>query len=415
MMMSFSALVKARDAGKAKPANMVALAADAIARLDDDIRAFTHVAEVPAIGDDGPLSGIAIGVKDIFDTFDQPTSYGSQAYKDHRPEVDAAIVSLARRRGATIIGKTVTTEFAFFEPGPTVNPHNRAHTPGGSSSGSAAAVAAGMVPAAIGTQTGGSVIRPAAFCGIAGYKPSYRLLPATGMKFFAPSLDTVGLFAASIADVAGFAQALTGRSLAAREIDPAAIRIGVYFCKQLDGADEEMRKALESAAEAAIEAGFTVTAMAEPKELARARETHATIQNHEAGLTCAPDIERFGGLLSRYIQEVVATGQAISPEDYDEARRMAKRGRQAMHGLFDSVDVLLTPSAPGAAPRGLASTGDPRFNKLWTLMGAPAVNIPGFRNAAGLPLGIQAVARFGADELLLSAAAAIEKAISQAG
>jgi Asp-tRNA(Asn)/Glu-tRNA(Gln) amidotransferase A subunit family amidase len=156
------------------------------------------VAADPVIATGGPLAGVAIGVKDIFDSFDQPTAYGSPAYAGHQPAVDAAIVDLARRRGATIIGKTATTEFAFFHPAETVNPHNPAHTPGGSSSGSAAAIAAGMIPAAIGTQTGGSVVRPASFCGVAGYKPSFRLLPATGMKHFAPSLDTVGLFAASV-------------------------------------------------------------------------------------------------------------------------------------------------------------------------------------------------------------------------
>jgi Asp-tRNA(Asn)/Glu-tRNA(Gln) amidotransferase A subunit family amidase len=212
-MMSLAALVRARNAGKANPELMVALCHDAIARKDRRIRAFAHVSEAAPAQAAGPLAGIAIGVKDILDTFDQPTAYGSPVYEGHQPRVDAAIVDLARRKGATIIGKTATTEFAFFSPAATVNPHNSSHTPGGSSSGSAAAVAAGMIPAAIGTQTGGSVVRPAAFCGIAGYKPSYRLLPATGMKHFAPSLDTVGLFAAGVEDVALFAALLTGRDL----------------------------------------------------------------------------------------------------------------------------------------------------------------------------------------------------------
>ncbi|WP_161784941.1 amidase, partial [Hoeflea sp. BAL378] len=229
-MMSLAALIKARDAGKAGPELMVALSRDAIARKDASIKAFAHVAAEPAISTQGPLAGVALGVKDIFDTFDQPTCYGSPAYEGYRPRVDAAIVSLARRLGATIIGKTVTTEFAFLDPAATVNPHNPAHTPGGSSSGSAAAVAAGMIPAATGTQTGGSVIRPASYCGIAGYKPSYRMLPATGMKHFAPSLDTVGLFAAGVADVALLAALLTGRDLVARPdddpVDPSKIRVG---------------------------------------------------------------------------------------------------------------------------------------------------------------------------------------------
>ncbi|WP_375590843.1 amidase [Hoeflea alexandrii] len=412
-MMSLAALVRARDTGKASPELMLALCRDAIARKDGRIRAFAHVAETAPAQTAGPLAGIAIGVKDILDSFDQPTAYGSQVYEGYQPRVDAAIVDLARRKGATIIGKTATTEFAFFSPAATVNPHNPTHTPGGSSSGSAAAVAAGMIPAAIGTQTGGSVVRPAAFCGIAGYKPSYRLLPATGMKHFAPSLDTVGLFAAGVVDVALFAALLTGRDLVPGDgeapLDPAKIRVGLYRCCQLESADPAMRDALSKAADLAASAGFDVGEIGEPEAMARAREAHATIQNHEAGLSCGSDLARFRDRLSGILTSTIEDGQAITPSQYDEARRLAKRGRGATRGLFGEVDILLTPSAPGAAPRGLETTGDPRFNKLWTLMGSPTINIPGFRDQAGMPLGIQAVARFGQDKTLLSVAAMLEK------
>lgn len=413
-MMSLGALVAARDAGKASPELMVALCRDAIARKDTAIRAFSHVAAEPAIAFDGPLAGVAVGVKDIFDSFDQPTSYGSPAYAGHRPLADAAIVDLARRQGATIIGKTATTEFAYFQPADTVNPHNPAHTPGGSSSGSAAAVAAGMVPAAIGTQTGGSVIRPAAFCGVAGYKPSFRLLPATGMKHFAPSLDTVGLFAASISDVALFANLLTGRDLTVEPVEPAQIRVGLYRCAELGSADSEMQDALSAAADRAADAGFDVGEIEEPGALTEAREAHSIIQDHEAGLACGPDLSRFRDQLSPRLVEVIEGGQAISPQAYDQARRLAKRGRAAAKLMFGEVDILLSPSAPGAAPHGLESTGDPRFNKLWTLMGGPTVNIPGFRSKQGLPLGIQAIARFGRDRQVLSVAAALEPLLSAA-
>lgn len=413
-MMSLAALVKARDGGKARPELMVALCGDAIARKDDAIKAFAHIAQSPAIQTEGPLAGIAIGIKDIFDTFDQPTSYGSPIYRDHQPRIDAAIVDLARRQGATIIGKTATTEFAFFKPAITVNPHNPAHTPGGSSSGSAAAVAAGMIPAAIGTQTGGSVIRPAAFCGVAGYKPSFRLLPVTGMKHFAPSLDTVGLFAAGVEDVAFLAALLTGRDLGPRAgdqpLEPATIRVGLYRCAQLEGADPAMRDALARAADLAADAGFDVGEIGEPEAMAQARDAHAIIQDHEAGLACGPDLSRFRDQLSPVLIQAIERGQAITPADYDNARRIAKRGRAAARVLFGEVDILLTPSAPGSAPLGLASTGDPRFNRLWTLMGTPCINIPGFRDASGLPLGIQAVARFGRDKPLLRAAALLEQA-----
>ena len=413
-MMSLAALVRARDAGKARPDLMVALCRDAIARKDGHIRAFAHVAETASIQSDGPLAGIAIGVKDILDTFDQPTAYGSAVYEGYRPRVDAAIVDLARRQGATIIGKTSTTEFAFFSPAPTVNPHNPAHTPGGSSSGSAAAVAAGMIPAAIGTQTGGSVVRPAAFCGVTGYKPSYRLLPSTGMKHFAPSLDTVGLFAAGVEDVAMLAALLTGRDLAlpaaGQAVDPASVRVGLYRCAQLEGADPAMRDALTRAADRAADAGFDVGEIGEPEAMAQARDVHSIIQGHEAGLACGPDLSRFRDQMSPILLQTIERGQAITPADYDNARRLAKRGRAAARVLFGEVDILLTPSAPGSAPAGLGSTGDPRFNKLWTLMGTPSINIPGFRDGSGLPLGIQAVARFGRDKPLLRAAAVLEQA-----
>lgn len=409
-MMSLSALIDARDGGKTDPEEMVQSSRDAIARDEPGIGAFAHIAENPAIARQGPLAGVAVGVKDIFDTADQPTAYGSPVYTGHRPRVDAAIVDLAMRRGATIIGKTTTTEFAFFHPTATRNPHNPAHTPGGSSSGSAAAVAAGMVPAAIGTQTGGSVVRPAAFCGVAGYKPSYRLLPTGGMKHFSPSLDTAGLFAASVRDVALFAALLTGRELAAGPVEPSKIRVGVYRCAQLGDADPDMRAALEQAAGRAADAGFAVSDIAEPDALARARDGHIIIQDHEAGLVCGSDLARHRNQLSPRLIETIERGQTISPEAYDDARRDAKRGRAAARALFDNVDLLLTPSAPGAAPKGLETTGDPRFNRLWTLMGTPALNIPGLRAENGLPLGIQAVGRFGGDRALLAAAAALEQA-----
>jgi len=413
-MMSLAALIKARDADKARPELMVALCRDAIARNDDRIRAFTHVAPPAAVPAEGPLAGVAIGIKDIFDSFDQPTTYGSPAYEGFQPRIDAAIVDLARRRGASIIGKTATTEFAFFSPAPTVNPHNPAHTPGGSSSGSAAAVAAGMIPAAIGTQTGGSVLRPAAFCGVTGYKPSFRLLPTTGMKHFSPSLDTVGLFAAGVDDVALLAELLTGRDLAVPEggspVDPAGIRVGLYRCAQLETADPAMRAALEKAADLAADAGFDVGEIGEPEALAHARDAHKTIQDYEAGLACGPDLARYRDQMSAILVQTIEAGQAIAPSEYDAARRLVKHGRNATSALFREVDIVLTPSAPGAAPLGLETTGDPRFNKLWTLMGTPAINIVGFKDDAGMPLGIQAVARFGRDKTLLGVAAKLERA-----
>ena len=221
-------------------------------------------------------------MKDIYDTADLPTEYGSPIYAGHRPKADAATVSLVRRAGGIVIGKTATTEFAHLHPTKTRNPHNAAHTPGGSSSGSAAGVAAGMVPLAFGSQTGGSVIRPAAYCGVAGFKPSYKLLPTVGMKCLSWSLDTAGLFGAGVADVAFAAGAISGRDLRVDGGTPAAPRIAFVRTHIWDEASDDMRAAVETAARAAQRAGATVNDVAMPPILVEAYEAHPTIQSYEA-------------------------------------------------------------------------------------------------------------------------------------
>jgi Asp-tRNA(Asn)/Glu-tRNA(Gln) amidotransferase A subunit family amidase len=396
-------------AGKSTAREAVEASLDAIAACEPDVLAFERTADRAALlrqaeTATGPLAGIAIGVKDIFDTFDMETQYGTRIYAGNQPKSDAAIVAMARRAGGAIVGKTVSTEFAYFTPGKTRNPHDPTHTPGGSSSGSAAAVAAGMIPAAIGTQTGGSIIRPASFCGVAGYKPSFRLLPATGMKTFSWSLDTVGLFAASVADVAAFAAALTGRPLEAEPVDPASLRIGIYRSAIWNDASEDMRAAVQTIAALAADAGATVMDVTEPDLLAAAREAHATIQNYEAGLALAGDLALNENRMSAKLRETLLEGTAIAPSEYDAARRIARHARHAATELFSDVDILIKPSAPGAAPKGLETTGVPTFNKLWSLAGNPCVNVPGIADAHGLPLGVQIVARFGQDQKMLSVA-----------
>lgn len=413
-MQSVKTILADIAAGRRTPREAVAASLDAIAERDPDVLAFERLADRDALLDaaatvSGPFAGLAVGVKDIFDTSDLDTGYGSPVYAGHRPMADAAIVAMARRAGCAVVGKTVTTEFAYFHPGKTRNPHNPAHTPGGSSSGSAAAVAAGMVPAAIGTQTAGSIIRPASFCGVAGYKPSFRLLPATGMKTFSWTLDTVGLFAAGVADVAAFASGLTGRPLGVEPVAPSSLRVGLYRSAIWNEASANMRAAVEIAARRAAEAGATVIELAEPEELAAGREAQATVQNFEAALALAGDLSRHGERMSAKLRETLAEGRAITPADYDAARRLAKRARRAAVTLFDEVDVLLKPSAPGAAPRGLDATGVPLFNKLWSLTGSPCVSVPGLADASGMPLGVQVVARFGRDRAALSAAAWLEE------
>ncbi len=412
-MQSVLAIRRAIETGETTPRGAIERCLDAIEARDGEIGAFAALADrktllAQAERATGPLAGIALGVKDIFDTFDLPTTYGSQIYAGHRPLADAAVVAMARRAGGTIVGKTVTTEFAFLEPAGTRNPHSLEHTPGGSSSGSAAAVAAGMVPAAIGTQTGGSIVRPAAYCGVAGYKPSFRLVPATGMKTFAWTLDTVGFFAASVADVAALAAAVSGRPLEVEPVEATEPRIGLYRTSVWDRASGEMRAAVEETARLAEAAGATIVEIDEPGELAAARDVHATIQNFEAGLALAGDHDRFAGRMSALLAGTLAEGRAIAPAAYDEARGIARRARHTARELFANFDALLTPAATGAAPRGLASTGDPVFNKLWTLTGNPCVNVPGTTDAAGLPLGVQVVGRFGRDRRTLAVASWLE-------
>lgn len=412
-MQSVGDILARIESGAISAAECIADCRRAIEARDGAIGAFERLADPLVAGTAGPLAGIAVGVKDIVDTADMETELGSDIWRGNRPRADAALVAMLRARGAAIVGKTVTTEFAFLEPSRTRNPRDTGRTPGGSSSGSAAAVAAGMVPAAVGTQTGGSVVRPAAYCGVAGYKPSFRLLPLVGVKTFSWSLDTAGLFAAGVADVAEFAARLTGRSLAARSPGTPP-RIGLYRSAIWREAEPAMRAAVGRAADIAATAGAEIVELAEPEELTAARDAHGTIQNHEAAMALAWEYDNHRDRLSPVLREALENGRDISPEAYDAARRTARIARRRATALFERVDVLLTPSAPGAAPRGLASTGAPIFNKLWTLTGNPCVNVPGLVDGDAMPLGVQLVARFGRDAAVLAAGAWLETCLAGA-
>lgn len=411
-MLSVKAILDAISMGRMSAREALAEASAAIAQRDGAIGAFEIVAPLPGEEPIGPLAGIAIGVKDIYDTADLPTAYGSPLFAGHRPAMDAALVALAREKGGWVAGKTVTTEFAFLNPARTRNPVNPAHTPGGSSSGSAAAVAAGMVPAAFGSQTGGSVIRPAAFCGVAGYKPSFRLAPTTGMLTFSWGLDTPGFFAASVEDVALFADRLLDRPLAVESVIGSGLRLGLYRSRIDAGMSSDMARAVERAAERAESEGATIVEIAEPDALAEGREAHMTLQDFEAALSLRHVLNHHRGRLSPILAETLEKGRATTAGDYDAARTHAHRARKAVARLFDEVDALIAPSAPGAAPEGLASTGSPAFNKLWTLTGNPCVSIPGAVDAAGMPLGVQIVGRFGRDRQALSVGAWLSDVVS---
>ncbi len=400
------------EAGRLSPQAALDQCQRAIAEHEEEIRVFSCLAKDWQPGS-GPLSGVAIGVKDIFDTYDLPTSYGSPIYEGHQPVVDSALVTMLRQAGATIAGKTVTTEFAWFEPGPTRNPHNLEYSPGGSSSGSAAGVAAGFFPAAVGTQTGGSIVRPAAFCGVAGYKPSYRLFPSIGMKHFSQLLDTIGFFAAQVADAAFVAAACSGRDLSVDERNTAPPRIGVYRSSIDHLMEGEMVDALEVLAKQAEESGAVVAEVSPVPEVEAARQAHAPIQDFEAAATLADERRRHPLQLSDRLRDHLNAAARITPQTYDDARRIANRGRKASRDLFENCDVLLTASAPGVAPKTLASTGDSSFNRLWTLLGLPCVNVPGLTANNGLPLGAQIIAPFGQDKQALQAAHWLETVIRQ--
>jgi Asp-tRNA(Asn)/Glu-tRNA(Gln) amidotransferase A subunit family amidase len=418
-MLSALDLARRIEAGEITPRAVVDMCAEAIAARDKEVGAFVvldlvaarQAADNPKLAAT-PLRGLPVGFKDIFDTADFPTQYGSPIYAGFQPRADAAAVALTRRAGGIVIGKTATTEFATMVPAATRNPHNLAHTPGGSSSGSCAAVAAGMLPIAFGTQTAGSVVRPAAFCGVTGFKPSYRLIPTAGIKDVAWHLDTAGVFGSGVADVAFVTAAVTGRDLRVDRAPPAAPRIALARTHLWPQASAAMQQAVESAARSAAAAGATVVDLTLPPILEEAYAAQFVIQDYETFRSRAFEYDRHRDQLGKELRDSLDAAAAITADTYDAARRTSSRARQVFADAMADYDVILTPSALGAAPHGLGSTGNPMFNRLWTLMGTPCVNVPGLSEGE-LPLGIQIVGRFGRDRAALEAALFVERAIAR--
>ncbi|MEH2502060.1 MULTISPECIES: amidase [unclassified Bradyrhizobium] len=412
-MISLAGLQRRIGAGELSPDAAVAQSMEAIATQDRTIGAFVCRAENLRAASTGPLRGITAGIKDIMDTAEFPTEMGSPIYRGYRSRGDAAVVMMLKQAGASIIGKTTTTAFASLDPTPTLNPHNKGHTPGGSSSGSAAAVAAGMIPLALGTQTGGSVIRPASFCGVAAIKPSYHVLPTVGVKCYSWTLDTVGLFAASVDDLARGLSAMTGRPELLLPLTISTPRIGVVI-QDFAGAPEASGEAALRIAKRAVEkAGAPVRALDLPKIVAEAWLAQPVVQEFEAHRALAWEYREHYAEMAPLLRAKLDGSRDTTPAAYDAAIRIADRARQALEKVFDEVDVLLTLSAPGAAPRGLASTGDARYNRLWTLMGVPCVNVPAIVAEVNLPVGVQVIARYGADAQALAAARFVEGALAR--
>ena len=361
----------------------------------------------------GPLHGVPIAVKDLIDTVDMPTSYGSPIYRGHRPAADASCVALAKAAGAVVLGKTVTTEFAAFTPGNTANPRNPAHTPGGSSSGSAAAVADGMAPLAFGTQTAGSVIRPAAYCGCIGYKPSFGLINRAGVKPLADSLDTIGVLAGTVEDAAFFAGVLSERTalrhLAALRETP---RFGLYRTPMWDEAEPETAAALDAARQALERAGAAVAELAVAAEHHGLTEVQNTVMRFEAVRAFAHERILHSAELSPRFAQMLDEGLAIGAEEYDRALTRTVEARAGLDGFFGACDAVLVPAAPGEAPAGLGSTGDPIFNRMWTLLGVPCVTLPARWSENGLPTGVQLVGRIGDDARVMACAVFLERALA---
>jgi Asp-tRNA(Asn)/Glu-tRNA(Gln) amidotransferase A subunit family amidase len=425
--------------GRTTSAELVEACLDRVAEVDGDVEAWAYLdrdhARRQAQAADahrkegkalGPLHGVPIGIKDIYDTHDMPTEFGSPFWQGRTPRHDAAAVARLRAAGAVIMGKTVTTEYAYRRPGKTRNPHNRERSPGGSSSGSAAAVAAYMVPGAIGSQTGGSVIRPASYCGVVGFKPTHGLIPRTGGLLLSRTLDHVGVFARSVEDAALLAQTLMGfdendpdtrmlaplplAAVAATE-PPLPPRFAFVRSPAWSEAEEVTRAAFvelvealgESVAEVELGTGFD-----------KALDMHRLIMEVEMAHNLRRDYEKAGDRLSDPLRAQIERGRTRLAADYCAALALITPLNHALGSIFDEFDAILTPAAPGEAPNP-DTTGNPVFNAIWTYLGTPAITLPLMRSDDGLPIGVQLVGRRNDDARLLRTARTLVKTLQPAG
>ncbi len=404
--------------------------------IDGDIKAFIHLdpahvlaraRALDALRESGarlgPLHGLPVGIKDVIDTADYPTENGAALHAGRRPAHDAAIVAKLRAAGAIIFGKTVTTEVAFRHPGATRNPHDLTHTPGGSSSGSAAAVAAHMLPLAIGTQTSGSVIRPASFCGVVGVKPTHGLIPRTGVMMHSAKLDHIGVFARSLPDAALLLDVLAGYDAgdpdtrpvaspsyaAALEAPPRAIpRLAFVRTPMWIKADAEARAALEGFVG---KLGDRAAAVDLPDWFAPAWDAQRTVMAADMAHVHGAIVDANPEKASEPLRAMVAEGRTIPAVQYFAAMDLARRMTAALTDMLAGYDAIITPASTGIAPKGLESTGDAVFNALWTFTGLPAVTLPLLKGSGGLPIGVQLLAAPGADARLLRTAASLQAAV----
>ena len=418
--------------GSLAPEDYLQQCLDRAEQLEPNLRAFVSRAsaqDVLATVSEGPLVGIPVGIKDLIATRELPTTNGSPIYADQMLGYDAAIVTQFRQLGAAIFGKTVTTEFAWRQPGPTVNPFNTAHTPGGSSSGSAAAVAAGIVPLALGTQTVGSVIRPAAYCGVVGLKASFGAVPREGVYPLSGSLDHVGFMARSVNDVALAFNLLRNKTttepdsiaLPAVPLNPvtglepvAAPRLAWLQTPYDDRVTAEQKQLMEQTVSSLRAAGAVIETFTLPEEYWTGIDAMFCLLECEGGVQHREHVERFPDRSSSHLKELVEKGTARSAFEYLTARGLQQRLRADAAAQFKGFDAVLTIPATGEAPEGLAFTGDPVFCALWSFLGLPALTMPIGRSAKGLPLGLQLVAPYKQDAHLLRTGRWVERSLPSA-
>lgn len=411
------AVAEAIRARRASPVEVVRHYLDRIKVRDVAVRAWAHLDPDHALAaaralpaePAGPLHGVPVGFKDIVDTADMPTAYGSPIYVWHRPARDAACVAMTRAAGGIVLGKAETTEFAGRRPGKTAHPLDSARTPGGSSSGSAAAVGDDQVPLAVGSQTAGSTIRPAAYCGVHALKPTFQSLPFAGMKHLAERLDTIGLMGCSVRDLGLFRAALAGLPFAPPQPAETPVRIGLCRTPFWERVNPAMRTMVEAAADAAASAGHAVEEVAYPDRIGDPEALCWAVVHAEMTRQLAVEVSFHPAALSDWVHDAVAHGRGLAPATQADNLRRLATAEAAFDAVFANVDVVLAPAALGAAPVGLEDTGSPVCNIAFHIAGLPAVSLPWTTDAAGLPLGLQLVGPRFADARLLDIAAALER------
>ncbi len=409
--------------GETTAAAVMAACLEHITQRESDVGAFIHLDAERAMErakaadkspSDGLLHGVPFGIKDIIDTADYPTGWGSQIYHEHRPPRNASCVEHFVRAGAIPVGKTVSTEFAYFQPGKTANPHNLGHTPGGSSSGSAAAVGDNMLPLAFGSQTAGSVVRPAAFCGVLGYKPTIGDFDLQGVMGLAPNLDTLGVMAREVEDIALARSVLCGTDPGLQgDFADRPPRIGFFLGPHWADGSNDMRANCLKALDLLKSCGAESIELRSLQSFEDLSDHQNTVMAYETSRARIFEYSQHRTQISDHFVELTERGLATPRQEYLSALGARDVAAREFQACFDDVDVVLTPASPGEAPEGLHATGDPMFNRAWTLLGVPCMAVPFGKTSRGLPLSIQLVGASGDDDRLLAAAKWVHRCLSK--